>query len=200
MREIILGSASPRRGLLLKQIGLKFRVIPSEINEDISVTDNDPESFVRVLSRKKAVEVASRINTESLVIGADTIVVKKNRILGKPQNRQEAYKMLKMLQGSWHEVITGLTLIDPADYKSITDCEKTNVRLRQMDDDFINAYIDTGESMDKAGSYGVQGIGALLVERIEGCYYNVVGLPLARLNIMFEKFDYKIFSQQILNM
>ncbi len=186
MRKVILASASPRRSDLLRQIGIDFTVVPSNIDEDIEA-GLQPGSIAQELAYDKAWNVAKDDNCGSIVIGADTIVV-KDCILGKPVSEEEAYKMLKSLQGSWHEVITGVALIDSKDNKCKKGFEKTNVKMRSLSDSEILSYIKTGEPMDKAGAYGIQGIGALLVERIEGCYFNVVGLPLQKLGAMFEEF------------
>jgi len=191
MKDIILASASPRRYELLKQIGLKFEVVPSDVEEDVDLI-HAPEELVKELAHKKALSVAKMINRQwpardALVIGADTIVV-KDRILGKPENEQSAYEMLKSLGGSWHDVITGISVVGSSDLRSVTDFEKTRVKMRELDDKIICNYIDTKEPLDKAGAYGIQGMGALLVERIEGCYFNVVGLPLFKLCRVLEKF------------
>lgn len=186
MREIVLASASPRRTELMKQIGLEFTVFPSNIDESMENVLSRKEA-VKNLSYAKAFSVAQRCSKSSLIIGADTIVV-KNGILGKPENDQQAFDMLKSLQGGWHEVITGVSVIDNSSLKSIKACEITRVKMRKLKDDYIYSYINTGETRDKAGAYGIQGMGALLVEKIEGCYFNVVGLPLTRLSIMLEEF------------
>jgi septum formation protein len=184
MKEIILASASPRRFELLKQLGLTFGVFPSDIDENIGCCYS-PEEFAQKLSYEKALSVARQV--EGVVIGADTIVV-KDGILGKPENEEHAFHMLKTLQGNWHEVITGVTVIDSLSLKSIKTYEKTRVKMRKLSDEAIESYIKTREPMDKAGAYGVQGLGSILVERIEGCYFNVVGLPLMRLSTMLESF------------
>jgi septum formation protein len=188
--ELILASASPRRVELLKQIGLTFRIIPPNVQEDIAPGMNADE-IVMELSRRKAMDVARKVGKDSLVIGADTIVV-KDKVLGKPKDESEAYFMLKELQNSWHDVITGVTLLDNRNLNYITSFEKTQVKMRSLSDDTIKAYIKTGEPMDKAGAYGIQGMGALLIESINGCYFNVVGLPLAKLNTMIENIGIRV--------
>ncbi|HHW30297.1 MAG TPA: septum formation inhibitor Maf [Clostridiaceae bacterium] len=180
--EFILASSSPRRVELLKQIGLKFKIIPPELDESIN-QDSDPKEIVMELSKRKAMNVARRVTGESIIISADTIVV-KDSVMGKPANEQEAFSMLKALQNSWHDVITGITLIDTRNFNSITSYEITRVKMKPLSDDTIMSYIRTGEPFDKAGGYGIQSLGALLVEKIDGCYFNVVGLPLAKLNTM----------------
>jgi len=195
MKKIILASASPRRVELLKQIKLEFEVIPSNASERID-KKLKPEEIVQQLACKKAVDIAEKLNfaqkgNNTIVIGADTIVV-KDGIMGKPKNEAHAFEMLKSLQGKWHEVLTGIAVVNAQDMKCVNDYERTRVKFRNLSDDIINSYIKTGEPMDKAGAYGVQGIGAVLVERIEGCYFNVVGLPIVKLANLLEDFDVKI--------
>ena len=190
MKEIILASASPRRNELLKQIGLQIQVLPSTIEETID-SDLCPEKLVMSLSSMKAHDIAAKSNKNCIIIGADTIVV-CGKILGKPQNEDDAFNMLDSLQGKWHEVITGITVIDNNSNNCITDFEKTRVKMRELTNDEISTYIRTGEPLDKAGAYGIQGIGAVLVEKIDGCYFNVVGLPLAKLCIILKKFEISI--------
>lgn len=191
MTEIVLASGSPRRKDLLRQIGIVFQVMPSNVDETV-VGNPDPEELVQELSYKKAMDVAERLRgTDSLIIGADTVVV-KNGILGKPENEKQAFEMLKSLQNEWHEVVTGIALVHSTNGKSFKQYEKTRVKMRALTDSVIYSYIKTGEPLDKAGAYGIQGMGALLVESIEGCYFNVVGLPLSRLNLMLEDFGVRV--------
>jgi len=195
MKRIVLASASPRRAELLKQIKLDFEVIPSNANEEIN-TNMNPEEVVQQLAYKKAFDIADKLNVarkgnNTIVIGADTIVV-KDGIMGKPKNDAHAFEMLKSLQGEWHEVLTGIAVVNAQDMKWVKDYERTRVKFRNLSDDIINSYIKTGEPKDKAGAYGVQGIGALLVERIEGCYFNVVVLPLVKLANLLKAFDVRI--------
>ncbi|MGE4282702.1 MAG: nucleoside triphosphate pyrophosphatase [Clostridia bacterium] len=177
--KLILASASPRRQELLTQVGLNFEVFPSTIEEKIDAT-LPPEKIVQQLSYSKAKDVASQALQDCIVIGADTVVAYKNNILGKPKNNQEAYKMLKMLSGNVHHVITGFTIIRTSDDKAITSFEKTLVEFNDLSDSEIDRYISIGEFEDKAGAYGIQGVGSLLVNKIEGDYFNVVGLPLSK--------------------
>lgn len=189
MAKFILASASPRRVELLNQVGLEFDIIPSNIEEIID--DNDsPSEIVMKLSRQKALDVAGKISAEDkcYVIGADTIVV-SDKILGKPASVDEAFDMLKMLSGKPHKVMTGVTVIETGTKKTISDYEETAVFVRELSVHEINSYISTAEPFDKAGGYGIQGMGALLVDKIDGCYFNVVGLPLTRLSKMLEKFN-----------
>lgn len=194
MSQIILASASPRRKELLEQIGMEFEICPAKGEEVI--TQNRPDAVVLELSRQKAEEVAAGVLTynethpdlatpqDILVIGADTVVAYGNEILGKPKDEADAKRMLDLLQGNTHSVYTGITLVF-IDKSGRTGeyCffEKTDVTMYPMDEDEINHYIATGEPMDKAGSYGIQGRCAIYIKQIEGDYNNVVGLPVARL-------------------
>jgi septum formation protein len=177
--ELILASASPRRAELLKQVGIPFRQVISKVDEDLQ-DPADPEQHVRELSRRKAKDVAGRLDS-GIVLGADTIVVLDEHILGKPADQGEAVEMLRHLSGRTHRVYTGLTLIDAASRGSVSHVEVTEVTFRALTEQEIAAYVATGEPLDKAGAYGIQGRGALLVSGIRGCYFNVVGLPLAGL-------------------
>ncbi len=177
--DLILASASPRRAELLKQAGIPFRQIISGVNENLD-DPADPQEHVRELSRRKAEDVARQISS-GIVLGADTVVVLNGQILGKPSDEKEAAKMLRLLSGRTHQVYTGLTLIHVADKTSVSHVEVTEVTFRKLSNDEIAAYVATGEPLDKAGSYGIQGRGALLVSGIKGCYFNVVGLPMAGL-------------------
>lgn len=180
----------------MEQVGLKFTIIPSDIEE---VMDNKMEaSQVAVsLAAQKCRDVASKVQDDCIVIGADTIVVKDNRLLGKPKNESDAFDMLKFLKGEWHEVITGLCLYRTSDDKCICDYEVTDVKIADKSDDFIRAYIGTKESFDKAAAYGIQGYGALLVEKIKGCYFNVMGLPIYKLSCMLDELGYTISFDSI---
>ncbi len=182
--DVILASASPRRYELLKNLGLNFKVIPSHAEESHEKRGN-MEDVVKANARLKGESVAKEY-PEALVISADTIVVLGEHIMGKPKNEQEAFEMLKALSGQTHQVYTGLGLFNGN--RSALDAVCTQVRFRTLSDEEIWAYINTGEPFDKAGGYGIQGQGALLVEGINGCYYNVVGLPLTRLFTMLREF------------
>ena len=196
MIKIVLASSSPRRSQLLTQIGLNFEVIEPDIDETDGI-NLEASQLVKFLAYEKAHFVAKNISKnfqrdeKCLVIGADTIV-KKERILGKPQNSQEAFEMLKHIQGSWHKVLTGIAVIDAATMKGISDFEITDVKIKELTDSTIKAYIDTKEPLDKAGAYGIQGLGSIFVEKINGCYFNVVGLPLAKLDTLLRKFGVSI--------
>ena len=175
--NLILASASPRRRELLTQVGVRFTIAVSDVEEVIE-DGLSPELQVQSLALQKAQAVAAQYQ-EGLVLGADTVVVDNHRLLGKPHSTAEATAMLRSLSGKWHQVMTAVALVDAGNHQHTwTSVEITNVKFRDLTEDDIAAYVATGESMDKAGAYGIQGYGALLVERIEGCYNNVVGLPL----------------------
>lgn len=178
MKKIILASASPRRKELLEQIGVKFTVIKAE-GEEILTTDL-PVEAVKELSEQKAREVASR-SDGTIVIGADTVVAVQGQILGKPKDEKDAVRMLKLLQGSSHEVITGVTVILKERQQTICFAEVTKVQVFPMTEEQILTYVKSKEPMDKAGAYGIQGKFAAYVSGIEGDYNNVVGLPVGRL-------------------
>ncbi len=176
--RLILASASPRRSALLSQIGLTFEIFPSEIEEPLPDKDLSPEKVTQKLAKLKARAVAERY-TEGIIIGADTLVLLKKELLGKPKNREDAKSMLSRLSGKTHRVITGVALIDVKKKTETTWSEVTKVCFRELCADEIDNYIESGEAKDKAGAYGIQGRGAAFVKRIDGCYFNVVGLPLA---------------------
>ena len=183
--KIILASASPRRKELLAQIGLEFQVLAGNVDEKI--TTKVPSLAVEQLSRQKARACADglRQNGSVIVIGADTVVACGGEIMGKPSCEEEALRMLRLLQGSSHQVYTGVTLIyreqDSANIQEKTFHEATTVHFYPMTDEEIAGYVSTGEPMDKAGAYGIQGLCAKYIKGIEGDYNNVVGLPVARL-------------------
>ncbi len=181
MTKIILASASDRRKDILSQVGISYEVMPSSIDEDAIQADT-PAALVEALSAAKAEDIAERLTKDFVIIGADTVVVKDNSILGKPSDEAEAAKMLQMLQGNRHEVYTGVTLISVSpEGKGLIDTfhVRTIVDMIPMTAAQIDAYIKTGEPMDKAGAYGIQGRGAAYIQDIAGDYYNVVGLPIS---------------------
>ncbi|MCE2394988.1 septum formation inhibitor Maf [Candidatus Poribacteria bacterium] len=178
--NIILASKSPRRADLLKQIGLEFEVYPSEIEEPQITTS--PAIAVQELARAKAKAVAAKFGA-GIVLGADTVVVIDGQPIGKPENDAHAIEILTRLSGNRHEVITGVALIDIERKNEVVWSEKTAVYFRKLRQSEILAYVRSGESSDKAGAYGIQGQAGTFVEGIEGCYFNVVGLPLASLTV-----------------
>jgi len=184
--KLILASGSPRRIELLKILGCKFQIISSKDEERINPRLSPIENAKRI-SRLKALNVASKIS-EGIVIAADTMVVLGKKILGKPKNKKEAEKMLRNLSGKEHRVITGLAVVNAETKKIMQDVVITKVRFRKLSKNLIDKYIATGEPLDKAGAYGIQGKASLLVESIKGDYFNVVGLPLNTLNQLLEKF------------
>lgn len=185
MKKLILASTSPRRAELLKQIGLNFLIKVSAVDET-PLPGLTPPELVGLLAERKAAAVARELH-DGIVIGADTVVVWQGQVLGKPRNRDEAFEMLFKLQGSCHEVYTGIALIDVSSGEVLVQHEKTRVCFRSLDESEIRQYIASGEPLDKAGAYGVQGLAAIFITRIEGCYTNVVGLPLARLSQMLKQ-------------
>lgn len=181
-KKIILASASPRRRELLHQIGMEFEVLPSQAEEN--TTSSKPSEMVKELSYLKAADSFNRLSEEeqkeAIVIGADTVVFYEGQILGKPGCREKAVKMLSLLQGKTHQVYTGVTLLC-AGSRPVSFYEKTDVTMFPMSEEEIEAYVATGEPMDKAGAYGIQGKCAAYIKEISGDYYNVVGLPIGRL-------------------
>jgi septum formation protein len=190
-KRLVLASASPRRRILLNQLGLQFEVRESGVNED----GNDglhPEQYVTALSEKKASAVASG-EQNAIIVGADTIVVIDDKILNKPLSEQEAVDMLRTLSGRSHKVYTGFTLLDRPSNKSVSAVEVTTVTFRKLDADEITSYVASGSPMDKAGAYGIQDdYGAVFVEKVEGCFYNVVGFPLAKFYSTLKEFQHQL--------
>lgn len=192
MKKIILASQSPRRRELLEQIGLVFQIIPSKSEETL---DKHGTIFEKIesLALRKALDVSSRIREDSLVIGADTVVL-LDKVLGKPKSKKEAFEMLDSLSGKNHQVITAIALVDSLSGKSRVAHQVTNVKMKNYNKNQMESYIATGECWDKAGAYGIQGRGALLVEEIQGDYFNVVGLPLSLLSDLLHEFSVDVFS------
>ena len=174
--KIVLASASPRRVELLSSAGIEFEVIPGDVSEDI-LTGETPEDYVERLARAKAEDVARKTDGR-FFIGADTIVLCDGEIMGKPEDSADAERMLNKLSGIPHEVITGFAIYDKERDGVIADTVRTRVYFKQLSDEEIRAYIATGCPFDKAGAYAIQGGAAHMVEKIEGSYTNVVGLPL----------------------
>ena len=176
--RLILASASPRRRDLLRQAGFAFEVRVASVNE-VPLPDESAEDFARRAARDKALDVAAPAPSDSLVLGADTVVVADSEILGKPADAQDAARMLKLLSGVTHRVITGVCLVRaPARVEALAH-ETTFVTFGALDEQEIASYVASGEPSDKAGAYGIQGLASKFVTRIEGCYFNVVGLPVA---------------------
>jgi septum formation protein len=187
--DIVLASASPRRRELLTMLGLRFEVIPAERELELD-SALAPSEGVKRIALAKAEEVAAKRSREALVIAADTIVVHGGTVFGKPTSVQNARWMLKNLSGASHEVYTAVAVVYGG--KTLSECERTVVRFRDLSDGEIAAYLRSGEPFDKAGAYGIQGRGSMFIERIEGDYYNVVGLPICRLTAMLYSFGFTV--------
>lgn len=184
--KIILASASPRRRELLENIGLKFDIKADNSEEEI-IENEHPSKTVLRLSKQKALNIAKGEKDEALVIGADTVVSIDGVTLGKPKSESEAKIMLKMLSGRKHTVYTGISVINTLSRKTVSEYIASDVYFRKLDSDEIDRYIATKEPMDKAGAYGIQGIGTLFIEKIDGDYFNVVGLPICTLGTILKR-------------
>lgn len=174
---LVLASRSPRRGIILEMAGIPFIQIPGTVNE--TWMEGSPDAVVQYWARKKAENIIGSISGEP-VLGADTMVVLGGELLGKPHDEEQAADMLGRLSGAWHSVFGGICVLWPEKGIDMQFAEETKVKFRNLGSDEIEAYVSTGEPLDKAGAYGIQGYGSLLVERIEGCYFNVMGLPVSR--------------------
>ncbi len=186
--SVILASASPRRREILTMAGLEFSVCPAK--SETEPQGLSMEKTVEMTALGKALEVSESFRDEDIIIAADTLVFVDGEKLGKPENEREAFMMLRKLAGKTHYVCTGVAVKKGGHIK--TGCEKTAVRFGRMTDDDINGYIRTGEPMDKAGAYGIQGKGAVFIEGIDGDFFNVMGLPLHRLSQMLTEFGIKL--------
>lgn len=190
MKQIVLASSSPRRSSLLRQIGITFEIVPPDVDESRYSFGGDPSGTAERLALAKANSAAGRVDARGrLVLGADTVVLFEGQVIGKPKDAEDACVMLQKLAGGSHRVLTGFALLDPRTNRAVTGHEWTSVSMRELTDPEIRAYVDTGEPLDKAGSYGAHALGAGLVTRVEGCFYNVIGLPLARLLMTLQNFD-----------
>ncbi len=195
MNEIILASGSPRRREIMTELKIPFRVVVSDAEEHIE-ENCPPYLAVEQLSLLKAADVAKSQSKNALVIGADTVVVLDGEILTKPADAADAERMLRALSGREHSVLTGISVVRCRDGKAVSVCEETKVRFRALSDEEIKLYVATGEPLDKAGAYGIQGFGSLFTEKIDGDYFNVVGLPVCRLaKLLAEEFDYNIMLE-----
>jgi septum formation protein len=182
-----LASKSPRRRELLKKLGIRFKVLSPKVSEKI--TERNPKHFAMKLAQQKVESVEKRVK-HGIIIGADTVVVLNNKILGKPKDKKDAQRMIKLLSGKEHKVISGLFILRKPDKSSIVTCELTKVRFRRLPKKEIEKYISSDEPYDKAGAYGIQGKANIFVESINGCYSNVVGLPINRLLVCLKKLGY----------
>lgn len=194
IKECVLASASPRRAELLKQIGVEFTIQVSNVDETIDEKVL-PEVMVGELAYRKAYDVAKKCKNK-LVIGADTIVVCDDIILGKPRDEQHAEEILTLLSDRCHKVMTGIAIVDSDTNEVWQWVETTLVYFRALSKEDIRGYLNRKEYIDKAGGYGIQGYGALLVEKIEGCYFNVVGLPLSALAIGLKEMGVNVYGNE----
>lgn len=189
-RQLVLASASPRRRELLGLLGLDFVVENSGVPEETDPVESPAQSAVR-LAREKAGALVSRF-PDALILGADTVVVVGGEILGKPVDNEDAGRMLRLLRNRWHFVITGIALVDSKNGKQAARHAETGVRMADYSDEEIEGYVSSGEPLDKAGSYAIQGLGGRLVTQIEGCYTNVVGLPVCEVAEMMQGFGVNV--------
>jgi len=188
MKKIILASQSPRRKKILEQIGLDFKVVISDFDET-KIRFKTPQEMVEKLSLGKAKTIAKKY-PNSIIIGADTTVIFKSEIIGKPKSKEDAVRILRLLSGNTHEIVTGFTVLKGN--KSITKHVTSRVKFKKLTEDEIKAYVATGEPMDKAGGYGIQEKGGLFMENIQGDYFNVVGLPIFAVAKALKKFGVDI--------
>ena len=190
--KVILASKSPRRVEILEKIVKEFEVVQSNFDENTIDFKGKIEKYFKDLSKNKAIEVSKRLTEPSIVIAADTVVFQDGKVLEKPKNEEDAFSMLSSLSGNTHKVYSGICLINTYDDTVVTDCDCTEVRFSELNPRQIRNYINSGEPMDKAGAYGIQGLGGAFVEGIKGCYYNVMGLPLNKLYKALENYDITI--------
>jgi len=186
MKKLILASASPRRKELLSKVGLKFDVMPSNYDEKISDNTFSYEKIENI-ALNKAKNVEEKINEDAIIISADTVVVLDKKILGKPHSKEEAFDMINALSGKVHEVITSIALIDTTTRKTLVKSTSTKVTFRKISKDEIETYINTNEPYDKAGAYAAQGLAAIFIEKIDGCFNNVVGISVFELYQMLQE-------------
>lgn len=185
--KFVLASKSPRRRELLGNMGLKFDIMESTVDESIISKDTDPKIYVQELAMLKSSSVASALGEGYLVIGADTVVVKDDEIIGKPKSFDHAFEMLKSFSGTSHKVYSGISVTDSTSGKTVTDYCETEVFFSDMTDDEIKNYVDTYKPLDKAGSYGIQEFASVFIEKIHGDFFNVVGLPVSKLYKLLKK-------------
>lgn len=191
--RIVLASASARRHELLKRLIPQFDIIASGFDESSVRFDGSLGTYVMEMAEGKVNDVSERVEEDTLIIGCDTIVAFDDKILGKPRDEQEACEMLKNLSGRTHSVYSGLVVFDKKKNVLKKTFVRTDVKFSDLSDEAIRRYVSSGEPMDKAGAYGIQGNGAIFVEEIHGCYYNVVGLPLNKLNDVLREIGVNLF-------
>lgn len=188
--KLVLASGSSRREEILEGLDLKFTVVPSKLDESKFKKD-DPIELVKTLAEEKAKSVSELVE-DALIIAADTVIVYENEILGKPEKNSDAIKTLKMIKGDKHQVITALTVMN-SESEDVYSAENiTDVKMMELSEAEITKYVETGEPLDKAGSYAIQGLGGLFIEEIKGSYYSVMGLPIHQLAKLLNKFNYGI--------
>lgn len=192
MKQIILASTSPRRKQLMEQLGLKFKAVASDYEEDMTLKLK-PLQLAKTLSAGKALAVVKKYPNH-IIIAADTFVALNNKLLGKPHTKETAKKMLKQISGKAVSVISGLTIIDTSSGRKISQAVETKVYIKKLSDLEISGYINTGEPLDKAGAFGIQELGAVIIKKIDGDFFNVVGLPLFVLSETLKKFGIKILN------
>lgn len=192
MKQLILASQSPRRRELMETLRYPFLTIPA-VGEEVIDPTLSPSDLVQKLAQQKAEEI-SKAQPTAVVIGADTLVVLGKEIFGKPKTQEEAWSMLGKLQGTMHQVYTGVCVCEAGKLHSFYSC--TQVSVRSLSEAEVKNYVAQGESMDKAGAYGIQGKGAWLIDRVEGDYFNVVGLPLCQLGQVLESFGIPLFGSE----
>ena len=193
MNKLILATASPRRIDMLNDMGIKFKAVKSFYNEPERKKGQLPSEYVEDNAAGKVKSVSKKFNKE-LIIGSDTVVVYKNRVLGKPGNMNEAFEYIYTLNGKTHSVYTGLCIFNCETGKLLSSHEKTLVTFRNLTESEITDYLNMIDPLDKAGAYAIQGEGALVVEKINGCYYNVVGFPISKLESMLLDFETSLFE------
>ncbi|TCK98084.1 septum formation protein [Natranaerovirga hydrolytica] len=193
MKKLILASQSPRRKELLKSLGLSFQSITSHIDEE-NFHLQSPEDMVKALAYAKADAVSKGVEEDAVIIGSDTVVVLDNKILGKPKNKEEAAYFLELLSGNMHTVYTGIAIKDNKNSNSYIDVEQTQVYMKKLTQDEIQAYIHSNEPMDKAGAYGIQGLGAIFIEKIIGDYYSVMGFPILKFYLGMQSMGINLFD------
>jgi len=190
MKRIVLASASLRRKQLLEQIGLQFEVTPNNSTE-VNDSSSDPKKLAKSISLKKALSVAPKYRN-AVIIAADTFGILEGKMLGKPKNADEAREMLTTMSGKSHAVVTGFTILDADSGRTVSKAVETKVWFRELTVGEIDTYVSCGEPMGKAGAYAIQGLGAVLIEQIEGDYFNVMGLPLSALVESLREFDIRV--------
>jgi len=185
--RFILASKSPRRREILSGIGMKFDILESSVDESVIPTTLEPRLYVQELAMLKSTDVASKVGEGSYVVGADTVVVHNGKIIGKPQNYDEAFAMLSSFSASSHKVVSGISVTNSSNMTTVTDYCETEVYFSDMSDEEISDYINTYKPFDKAGAYGIQEYAGVFIDKINGDFYNVVGLPLCKLYKLFKK-------------